>query len=215
MTVLVLARHGVTDLTGKTLYGRTSEVRLSDEGRRQAENLGRRLVPLKPAALYTSPIERCRETAEVVREACGLEPRDLPELMEIDYGRWTGRSFASLARTKLWRRVHRIPSGVRFPGGETLADAQRRVVAGLEGIAERHPRGLVVAVSHGDPIAMAIAHYAGIHLDLFQRLQVSPGSVSALALDDGPPKVLVVNDTGSLDGLRPARPSDRQRRRGG
>jgi probable phosphomutase (TIGR03848 family) len=205
MTVLLLVRHGTTDLTGKTLYGRSGDIHLSDEGRRQAENLGRRLAPLRPAALYSSPIERCMQTAQLVARACGLEPQEVPELMEIDYGRWTGRSFASLARTKLWRRVHRIPSGARFPGGETLPEAQHRVVSGLEKIVERHPRGLIAVVSHGDPIAMAIAHYAGMHLDLFQRLQVSPGSVSAVAVDDGPPKVLLVNDTGSLEGLRPRR----------
>ena len=205
MTILLLARHGITDLTGKKLYGRSADVHLSEEGRRQSEELGRRLASLRPAALYTSPIERCRETAELVGEACGLDPVELPEVMEIDYGRWAGRSFASLARTRLWRRVHRIPSGVRFPGGETLAEVQRRVVGALEEIAEGRPRGLVVVVSHGDPIAMAIAHYAGVHIDLFQRLQVSPASVSAVALDDGPPKVLRVNDTGSLEDLRPRR----------
>lgn len=203
MTTLLLLRHGTTDLTGKRLYGRSQDVHLSEEGRRQADHLGERLGPLRPSALYTSPIGRCVETAERIAAACRLEARELEGLAEIDYGRWTGRSFASLARTRLWRRVHRVPSSVRFPDGETLSEAQRRIVDALETIVERHPRGLVAVVSHGDPIAMALAHYAGIHLDLFQRLQVSPGSISAVAVNDGLPRILVINDAGTLERLRP------------
>jgi probable phosphomutase (TIGR03848 family) len=203
VTTLLLLRHGTTDLTGKRLYGRSQDVHLSEEGRRQADHLGERLGPLRPSALYTSPIGRCVETAERIAAACRLEARELKGLAEIDYGRWTGRSFASLARTRLWRRVHRVPSSVRFPDGETLSEAQRRIVDALETIVERHPRGLVAVVSHGDPIAMALAHYAGIHLDLFQRLQVSPGSISAVAVNDGLPRILVINDAGTLERLRP------------
>jgi probable phosphomutase (TIGR03848 family) len=205
VTTLLLVRHGTTDLTGKRLYGRSQDVGLSDEGRGQADRLGERLARLRPSALYTSPIRRCAETADRIAEACRLETTHLDGLAEIDYGRWTGRSFASLARTKLWRRVHRVPSSVRFPAGETLAEAQRRIVDALEGIVERHPRGLVGVVSHGDPIAMALAHYAGIHLDLFQRLQVAPGSISAVSVSDGLPRILLVNDSGSLEQLRPPR----------
>jgi probable phosphomutase (TIGR03848 family) len=204
VTTLLLLRHGTTDLTGKRLYGRSQDVQLSEEGRRQADHLGERLAPLRPSALYTSPIGRCVETAKRIAAACRLETRELEGLAEIDYGRWTGRSFASLARTKLWRRVHRVPSSVRFPDGETLPQAQRRIVDALETIVERHPRGLVAVVSHGDPIAMALAHYSGTHLDLFQRLQVSPGSISAVAVHDGLPRVLLVNDTGTLEHLRPS-----------
>jgi probable phosphomutase (TIGR03848 family) len=203
VTTLLLLRHGTTDLTGKRLYGRSQDVHLSEEGRRQADQLGERVAALRPSALYTSPIGRCAETAERIAAACRLEARELEGLAEIDYGRWTGRSFASLARTRLWRRVHRVPSSVRFPDGETLAEAQRRIVDALETIVERHPQGLVAVVSHGDPIAMALAHYSGIHLDLFQRLQVSPASISAVAVHDGLPRVLLVNDTGTLEHLRP------------
>jgi probable phosphomutase (TIGR03848 family) len=205
VTILLLLRHGTTDLTGKRLYGRSQDVHLSEEGHRQADHLGERLAPLRPSALYSSPIGRCVETAERIAAACRLETRELDGLAEIDYGRWTGRSFASLARTRLWRRVHRVPSSVRFPGGETLTEAQRRIVDALETLVERHPRGLVAVVSHGDPIAMALAHYSGVHLDLFQRLQVSPGSISAVAVEDGLPRILLVNDAGTLEHLRPPR----------
>jgi probable phosphoglycerate mutase len=205
VTLLLLVRHGTTDLTGKRLYGRTPGVHLSEDGRRQAEDVARRLRPVRPTALYTSPIDRCTETAAAIGSACGLDPVPEPDLAEIDYGRFTGRSFASLARTRLWRRVHRNPSGVRFPEGETLAEAQARIVSALEAIAGRHPRGRVAVVSHGDPICMALAHYAGLHIDLFMRLHVSPGSVSAVRVEDAGPKVLVVNDTGTLAHLGPSR----------
>jgi probable phosphomutase (TIGR03848 family) len=205
VTLLLLVRHGTTDLTGKRLYGRSPGVHLSEDGRRQAEAVARRLLPVRPTALYTSPIDRCTETAAAIGEACGLEAVRMPDLAEIDYGRFTGRSFASLARTRLWRRLHRIPSGVRFPEGETLNEAQARMVSALEAIVGRHPRGRVAVVSHGDPICMALAHYAGLHIDLFMRLQVFPGSVSTVGVEDAGPKVLAVNDTGSLAHFGPSR----------
>jgi probable phosphomutase (TIGR03848 family) len=203
VTVLLLIRHGTTDLTGKRLYGRTPDVHLSEDGRRQAEAVARRLAPVRPTALYTSPIDRCAETAEIIGKACGLEVTPVARLEEIDYGRFTGRTFTSLSRTRLWRRLHRLPSSVRFPCGETLAEAQGRVVTALEDLVDRHPRGRVIVVTHGDPISMAVAHYAGLHLDMFMRLHVSPGSVSAVRVDDAGPKVLVVNETGSLAELGP------------
>jgi probable phosphoglycerate mutase len=209
VTVLLLVRHGTTELTGKRLYGRTPGVHLSEEGRRQADHLADRLRPLRLSALYASPMERCIETAEPVAEATGLEVHALPGLAEIDYGRWAGRSFASLARTRLWRRAHRVPSGVRFPDGETLGEAQLRTVRTLEEIAERHPRGSVAVITHGDVIRLALAHYAGVHLDLYQRLEAGPGSVSAVALREGMAAVLRLNDMGTLEDLAPPR------RRGG
>jgi probable phosphomutase (TIGR03848 family) len=203
VAVLLLIRHGVTADTGKRLYGRSPGIHLSDAGRAQAERVAERLRPLPLEAIYSSPLDRCTETAGPIAAGRGLEVRPLPEMEEVDYGRWTGRTFASLSRTRLWRRVHRAPSGVRFPGGEALAEAQRRSVEALEQVAERHSRRPVAVVSHGDPIRLALAHFAGIHLDLFQRLEVHPGSVSAVALSDGVGRVLRVNDTGTLEDLAP------------
>jgi probable phosphomutase (TIGR03848 family) len=205
VTVLLLVRHGTTEQTGKRLYGRASGVHLSEEGRRQAEDVAGRLLPARPTALYTSPMERCAETAAAIGERCGLEPVPVEGLAEIDYGRLTGRTFAALNRTRVWRRLHRVPTSIRFPGGETLAEAQARIVAALEDVVARHARGRVVVVSHGDPICMAVAHYAGLHLDLFMRLHVAPGSVSAVRVEEAGPKVLLVNDTGGLAWLGPRR----------
>jgi probable phosphomutase (TIGR03848 family) len=204
MGVLLLIRHAVTDATGKRLYGTAPGYHLSDRGREQAERLGARVRELPIAEVYSSPLERCEETARAVADAKGLDVRTVRELAEIDVGRWTGRSFAVVRRSTLWRRLHE-DSSVRFPDGESLADVQRRTVAALEGIAGAHRRDMVAVVSHGDPIRVALAHFAGVHLDLFRRLEVAAASVSAVSLGNGPPRILRLNDTGDLGDLAPRR----------
>ena len=163
--------------------------------------MAERVAPLRFTRVYASPLERCLETAEPIAAPRRLGVKVLADLEEIGYGRWAGKPLAQLARTKLWRRVQLLPSSVEFPGGETLAGAQRRTVAALDGIAARAPRGVVVAVSHADVIRLALAHYAGVHLDLFQRFTVGPASVSAVVLGDRIPRILRVNDTGTLADL--------------
>lgn len=199
MTLLLLIRHAVTEQTGKRLYGRTGGIHLSAEGRAQAERLAERLRDVPLDAVYTSPLERCVETARAI--AGGRRPRVVRELNEVDYGDWTGRSLPALRRTKMWARVRSAPSRVRFPSGETLVEVQRRAVASLDALAGRHPRGTIAVVSHGDVVRLAVAQYAGVHIDLFQRLEVAPASVSAVAIGDGGPRILRVNDTGDLTGL--------------
>jgi probable phosphomutase (TIGR03848 family) len=204
MGVLLLIRHAVTDATGKRLYGTAPGYHLSDRGREQAERLGARVRELPIAEVYSSPLERCEETARAVADAKGLDVRTVRELAEVDVGRWTGRSFAVVRRSALWRRLHE-DSSVRFPDGESLADVQRRTVAALEGIAGAHRRDMVAVVSHGDPIRVALAHFAGVHLDLFRRLEVAAASVSAVSLGNGPPRILRLNDTGDPGDLAPRR----------
>ncbi|MGH2573108.1 MAG: MSMEG_4193 family putative phosphomutase [Actinomycetota bacterium] len=201
MTMLLLIRHALTSSTGKRLSGSTPGIHLSDDGRSQAAGLAERLAPLRLAALYASPLERSVETAEVIAAATRLPVRPLPEVIEVGYGTWTGRSLAQLSRTSLWKRVQQSPSAIRFPGGETLIEVQRRSVAALDSLAARHPRGTVAVVSHADVIRLAIAHYAGVHIDLFQRLIVSPASVTAIGLGDRVPRIVRVNDTGTLADL--------------
>lgn len=207
--MLLFVRHGLTDATGRRLVGWTPGVHLSERGREQADALAVRLAPVRPAAIYTSPLERCRETVEPLARATGRAIRIVEELGEVRYGDWTGRSFAQLTRTKLWREVQRAPSSVRFPGGETLAETQVRAVAAADGISSARSRSAVVVCTHADVIRLLLAHYAGIHLDLFQRLVVEPASVSVVWTGRGSPRILRMNDTGSLQDLVP-RPS-RQR----
>ncbi len=124
--------------------------------------------------------------------------------IEADYGEWTGGKIADLAKTDLWRTVQRAPSRARFPSGESLAEMQTRMVVALEEVVARHPGELVVVVSHADPIKAAIAHFTGMHLDLFQRIVVSPASVTVFELSRHGAAMVKCNDTGSLDELMPA-----------
>jgi probable phosphomutase (TIGR03848 family) len=214
VTLLLLIRHAVTEVTGKRLSGATPGIHLSEEGRAQAARLSERLAPLRLSGVYASPLERCTETAEAIAAPRGLEVQTLPDLVEVGYGTWTGRPLAQLARTALWKRIQQSPSSVRFPGGEALSEVQWRCVAALDGLAVRHPRGLVAAVSHADVIRLAVAHYAGVHLDLFQRIIVSPASITVIGLGDRIPRIIRMNDTGSLDDFTSRRGDGKPLRKG-
>jgi probable phosphomutase (TIGR03848 family) len=201
MTVLFLVRHGVTDQTGKRLYGWTPGVHLSDRGREQADEVARRLAPLRLSAIYASPLERCRETAAPSAAETGLRVHLRRDLGEVDYGDWTNRPLAQLARTKLWRSVQQVPSQVTFPGGESLVHVQERASRAIGEIVASHPRGHVAVFSHGDPIRLLVSHLSGAHVDAFQRIVIDPGSISVVAIGGGAPRIFRVNDTGSLDGF--------------
>ena len=205
-TRLVLARHAVTEQTGPLLSGRAPGIELSERGREQARALGARLADLPVAAVYASPIERTTQTAQAVAAHHGLPVLPLPGVLEADYGEWTGAKLADLAKTDLWKVVQRAPSRARFPGGESIAAMQLRMVAALEVVVADHPGELVVVVSHADPIKSAIAHFTGVHLDLFQRIVVSPASVTVFELTAHGAAMVKCNDTGSLDELRPPEP---------
>jgi probable phosphomutase (TIGR03848 family) len=201
MTLLLLVRHALTEATGRRLSGSTPGIHLSEQGRMQAKELAERMAPLRLSAVYASPLERCVETAESIAGPRSLVVERMSALEEVAYGAWTGKSFAQLTRTTLWKKVQLAPSSVRFPGGETLTEAQVRMVTALEALAITHPKATVAVVSHADLIRLSLAHYAGIHLDLFQRIIVSPASVSAILLGDRIPRILRMNDTGSLSDL--------------
>jgi probable phosphoglycerate mutase len=209
MTTLLLIRHAHTDTAGKRLTGWARGVHLNDRGRDEAETLVRRLEGIPVRAIYTSPLERCRETAAPLARGLGLSVLVRRDLLEVDYGEWTGRPISGLRRTKLWRVVQHAPSRIRFPGGESLLEVQSRSVAEVERIALAHPKGTVAVVTHADVVRLLLAHFAGMHLDELQRLVVDPASVSVLALGDGSVRVVKVNDTGGLDALRPGRPRAR------
>jgi probable phosphoglycerate mutase len=202
-THLVLVRHAVTAQTGPLLSGRTPGVDLSDTGREQADALGARMAGLPIDAVYASPIERTTQTAEAIARHHDLPVRRLDGVLEADYGEWTGQKIEELAKTDLWKVVQRTPSRVTFPGGEAMATMQSRMVAALEAVVAEHPGRLVVVVSHADPIKAAIAHYTGVHLDLFQRIVVSPASVTAFAFGHHGVAMIKCNDTGGLDDLAP------------
>jgi probable phosphomutase (TIGR03848 family) len=205
MALILLIRHALTESTGKRLSGHTPGLHLSERGQQQADALAERLRGLPLAAIYTSPLERCAETAEAVARGRSVAVQPLPAFLEVDYGKWTGRPLAQLVRTSLWKRVQHAPSSVRFPDGETLEEVQARSVAALLDLAGRHSRAAVAVVTHAEVIRLAVAHFAGVHIDLFQRMIVHPASVSAVALGEGMPRIIRLNDTGGLDDLMPRR----------
>ena len=199
----MLVRHAVTAQTGPMLSGRTPGIDLSDKGREQAEALGERLAKLPISVVYASPIERTTQTAAAVAGHHGLEVQALPGVLEADYGEWTGGKIADLAKTDLWKTVQITPSRARFPNGESLMEMQSRMVVALEAVVGDHPGEMVVVVSHADPIKAAIAHFTGVHLDLFQRIVVSPASATVFQLGPHASVMIKCNDTGTLDELAP------------
>jgi probable phosphomutase (TIGR03848 family) len=210
--LLLLLRHAVTEHTGARLSGWLPGLHLSEEGRQQAKALAERLGPVPVDALYASPLERCQETAEIVAEAKGLAVETVQDLGEVRYGDWTGRPLKELVREPLWKVVQASPSAARFPGGESLYEMQSRSVQALERLRAAHPGQTVAVCSHADVIKAVACHYLGMHLDLFQRLAVSPASLTAIGF--GPVPVLVrLNDTGGNGDLAPPRRARRRRRK--
>lgn len=201
MTTILLVRHATTAATGKRLGGWTPGVHLDDKGIRQAEATAQRLVDtgVEVAAVYASPLERTQDTAKIVAKALGLRVRTRRGLGEVDYGDWTDRPLGQLRRRKDWAVIQHTPSRFAFPGGESIRGAQSRVVEQLEALAADHPKDTVVAVSHADIIKAAVAHFLGMPLDTFQRIVVSPASITALALPDGSaPLLLGLNEVATL-----------------
>ena len=195
-TTLVLLRHATTAATGTRLGGWKPGVHLDAGGRAAASACARRLARLPVTAVYSSPLERTRETAAVVARTHGLRVRVDRDLGEVEYGDWTDRPLSRLRRLSAWRVVQRTPSRMAFPGGGTIRGAQARAVDATERLAAAHPGGTLVLVSHADVIKAVVAHHLGMGLDLFQRLVVSPASSTVLLLPDGEhPLLLGLNDT--------------------
>ncbi|MGH9283801.1 MAG: histidine phosphatase family protein, partial [Acidimicrobiales bacterium] len=176
---------------------------LADAGRAQAEAVAERLAGLKRVdAVYSSPLERTRETAAAIGRRLDLKVTTERGLLECDFGDWTGAELKALVKLPEWHIVQRYPSGFRFPRGESFKEMQTRITGTVARIRERHPGQTVVLVSHADPIKAAVADAAGAPLDLFQRLVISPCSVTAIAYGSGGPVVLSVNSLGDLSELR-------------
>lgn len=210
MATVILVRHGRTtaNATG-LLAGRALGVSLDQIGRDQAALTGDRLAAVPVVGVVSSPLERCRQTARIILDRQGgtpFAPID-PDLNECDYGQWQGRKLSELATEDLWRVVQSQPSAVVFPGGESMAAMQARSVAAIRRHdaafeADYGPRAVWVAVSHGDVIKSILADALGMHLDLFQRLNVSPASVSIVNYSANRPSVYATNtEAGDLKWL--------------
>ncbi|MGH3424542.1 MAG: MSMEG_4193 family putative phosphomutase [Nocardioidaceae bacterium] len=223
MPTLILVRHGRTAANADgVLAGRSPGVDLDETGKIQADAVARRLVDLPLARLVSSPLERTVQTASVIAQAHpqALRVRRDKSLIECGYGSWTGQPIKSLAKEPLWKTVQSQPSAVVFPDGESMIDMQRRAVGTVrrtdaEVAAEAGADACWVAVSHGDVIKSIVADALGMHLDLFQRIVVQPGSVCVISYGAQRPNVVHVNDLGSaLESLKPPRRKRRRRRTG-
>ncbi|WP_018656469.1 MSMEG_4193 family putative phosphomutase [Actinomadura flavalba] len=206
MTTLLLVRHGLTELTGPVLAGWTPRLGLDERGRAQVRATGERLAPLPLAAVVSSPLDRCLETAAALLDAPGAaaRPADLAvddRFGEVRYGDWTGRPLKELAEEPLWKVVQTHPSAAVFPGGEGLAAAQHRAVTAVRDwnarvAAEHGDRAVYAVVSHGDIIKAIVADALGLHLDQFQRIQADPASVTVVQYTQVRPFLVRLNDTG-------------------
>ncbi|MCB9457601.1 MAG: MSMEG_4193 family putative phosphomutase [Anaerolineaceae bacterium] len=196
MTQILLIRHAVNDYvkTGR-LAGWTPGVHLNENGQAQATALGQRLADAPLNQIYASPLERTMETAQAIQQHHPHLPiQHLEGIGEVRYGDWEGEKISTLARRKMWQVVQEYPSRAYFPNGETMREVQVRAVNAVEALAERHPRQVVIVVSHADLIKMVLAHFLGMHLDNFQRIVVSPASISGISLGFGRPFITTMND---------------------
>ena len=186
MATILLIRHGDNDRIGKSLAGRLPGVHLNEKGRAQAQALADGLAGRKLTAVYASPLERAQETAEPLAKVQELPVQILPELLEIDFGDWEGKSLAQLKQSPLWQVVHGAPGSFRFPGGESFVEAQSRAAAGLLALSEQYgAKDLIACASHSDIIRLTVAYFLRLPLDHFQRLRISPASITVLHLNNG------------------------------
>ncbi|MDX6287205.1 MAG: hypothetical protein QOG53_2690 [Frankiales bacterium] len=219
MVTVLLIRHGLTDAnTGGVLAGWTPGVHLAEKGRAQVDALATRLQPVPLAAIVTSPLDRCVETAAAIAASRnGIKPTVDERVGECRYGDWTGQELKKLVKDPLWKVVQAHPSGARFPGdgGESLAETQSRAVAAVrEWNAKVGEDATYAVVSHADVIKAILADALGMHLDQFQRINVDPASVSVVRYTSLRPFVTRINDTGGrVDDLLPPKKKTRTRRK--
>jgi len=191
---ILLIRHASVDPLGKAIAGRGAGVHLNEQGRLEAEQLVERLSATKLEAIYCSPMERTRETAEPVARSKQLEVLTSDEFTEIDFGEWTGKTFGELDKLPEWHRFNQCRSIGRIPGGESMLEVVQRMVRGIEAVSERHRRGMVAIFSHCDPIRAALVHYMGMNLDGMLRLTVAPASISAVDVEPCGARLLALNN---------------------
>lgn len=209
-TYVFLIRHGENDWVGTDrLAGRSPDVHLNDKGREQAQELAQFLQQQPINAVYSSPLDRCVETAQPLADLLNLPVTLEPGVLEVDYGDWQAGHLKELSKLPEWHKVQHYPSTFRFPKGETLREVQSRALSAIERIRDAHPNQVVAIFSHGDVIRTTMAHYLGTPIDLFQRVIISTASVSTIAFSNEIPAVLGVNYRPVLAKLE-IKPSDKK-----
>jgi probable phosphoglycerate mutase len=189
-----LVRHGTNDYLAKALLaGHLPNVHLNDDGRTEATRLSTTLATAGIQRIFSSPLERAVQTAEPTANRLNLQIEIAPEILEINFGDWTGKPIRDLERDPGWKNFNLYRSGTRIPNGETMLEAQTRMVAFLEQLHRENPNQTVALFTHGDPIKLVFAYFLGIPLDLFTRIEISPGSYSILRLETLGPQILAIN----------------------
>jgi probable phosphoglycerate mutase len=207
MTRFLLIRHATNDyVQAGRLAGRTPGVHINAQGQREADDLARRTAHLPIEAIYSSPLERALDTANAVARCQRLPVEIVEGLLESDAGEWTGRKINEINNTDTWKAIQTRPVGVKLPGGESIDEVQRRMVAALETIRQKHPDGLVAVVSHADPLKSVVAHYLDWDLNHFHRIAINPASVTVLDVTDKGAALLCLNDTGALPKFEKPKP---------
>jgi len=194
MTVFHLLRHGEHNLQGRICAGRMPGVVLSDKGREEAERAAQRLAGAEIAAIYASPMERTRQTGEIVGRRLSLPVTVLDDLAELDFGEWTGKTFDEVRQDPRWPAWASHRSLSCIPGGETMRAVQRRVVEAIMEMRAQHPDEAVVAVSHGDVIRAALVFALGMPLDFYARIEVATASLSTVRIDANGIRVIAINE---------------------
>jgi probable phosphomutase (TIGR03848 family) len=193
VTRLLLIRHGDTDAVDRYIAGNAPGTPLNDAGRAQVAALVARLHDVPLTAVVSSPLERTRQTADPLARDHGLDLEIAPALTELDFGSWTGATFASLASDAAWSRFNTLRSLTRAPRGELMLDVQRRAVSAAIDIRDRHPDGTVAVVSHGDVIRALLLFLLGMPMDFYSRVEIEPARISVVELHADAPRVLLVN----------------------
>lgn len=201
MTTFFLIRHASCAGLGQTLWGRTPGVCLNETGKTEAQRLAERLRGITLQAIYSSPLERALETAETIARIMKLEVNRNSAFNEVDFGHWTGKSFETLSSDERWQRFNSDRSTTRIPGGESFLEVQTRIVTDLERISAQRKHERVAIVSHADVIKAAVGYFTATPIDLLQRIEISPCSVSIVAIDNGTARLLTINHVNDLTDL--------------
>ena len=201
MTTFFLIRHGSCSGLGRTLWGRTPGICLNEKGKVQAQRLADRFREITLHAIYSSPLERALETAETLGRQMNIEVHKHPAFNEIHFGDWTGKSFEALSSQQCWRRFNTQRAATRIPNGESFVEVQNRAVTALYSLRSQYNSANIAIVSHADVIKAAVGYVATTPIDLLQRIEISPCSVSVIAMDNDSPRLLTINNKAELDQL--------------
>jgi probable phosphoglycerate mutase len=199
MTTVLLIRHASNDYLTQNRMAGWQPIPLNEQGRSEAHALAQRLATVPLDAIYTSPIERARETANIIAQPHQLDVQVHPGLSEVNVGDWTDQTIPDLQNTDAWKQMLARPFDFRFPNGESNVEVHARIVTTINALAAMHPHQIIALVSHADPIKMALAHYLGMDLNNFNRLAIDPASLSILKFNATQVLVYRLNDNGALD----------------